>query len=164
MLFRSQAGLTGGVALGEIGVKSAKETAAAETAAQTAKTEAASQLYEQLTGEQKLDKELQEGMDAYSKTIRDEIGNKIAATKHGADDDEETVEKPELLKIYIGSALFAFTNPKGIILASILISRSEIFGIIDEIAMGSAMGAGAVEGSPAAPLKKKRFKKGIIKK
>jgi hypothetical protein len=26
------------------------------------------------------------------------------------------------------------------------------------------MGAGAVEGSPAAPFKKKRFKKGIIKK
>jgi cytidyltransferase-like protein len=40
----------------------------------------------------------------------------------------------------------------------------EIFGIIDEIAVGSAMGAGAVEGSPAAPFKKKRFKKGIIKK
>jgi hypothetical protein len=30
--------------------------------------------------------------------------------------------------------------------------------------MGSAMGAGAVEGSPAGPLKRKRFKKGIIKK
>jgi cytidyltransferase-like protein len=40
----------------------------------------------------------------------------------------------------------------------------EIFSIIDEIAMGSAMGVGAVEGSPAAPIKRKRFKKGIIKK
>ena len=40
----------------------------------------------------------------------------------------------------------------------------EIFGIIDEIAVGSAMGAGAVEGSSSGPLKKKRFKKGIIKK
>jgi hypothetical protein len=26
------------------------------------------------------------------------------------------------------------------------------------------MGVGAVEGSPAAPIKRKRFKKGIIKK
>lgn len=41
----------------------------------------------------------------------------------------------------------------------------EIFGIIEEIAMGSAMGAGAVEGSAAGPLiRRKRFKKGIIKK
>lgn len=41
----------------------------------------------------------------------------------------------------------------------------EIFGIIEEIAMGSAMGAGAVEGSSAGPLiRRKRFKKGIIKK
>jgi cytidyltransferase-like protein len=40
----------------------------------------------------------------------------------------------------------------------------EIFGIIDEIAMGSAMVTGAVEGSPAVPLKRKKFKKGIIKK
>jgi len=40
----------------------------------------------------------------------------------------------------------------------------EIFSIIDEIAMGSAMGVGAVEGSPAAPIKRKRLKKGIIKK
>lgn len=40
----------------------------------------------------------------------------------------------------------------------------EIFGIIDEIAVGSAMGAGAIEGSPAGPFKRKRFKKGIIKK
>jgi cytidyltransferase-like protein len=40
----------------------------------------------------------------------------------------------------------------------------EIFNIIDEIAMGSAMGAGAVDGYPAAPIKRKRFKKGIIKK
>jgi hypothetical protein len=30
--------------------------------------------------------------------------------------------------------------------------------------MGSAMGAGAVDGYPAAPIKRKRFKKGIIKK
>lgn len=40
----------------------------------------------------------------------------------------------------------------------------EIFSIIEEIAMGSAMGVGAVEGSSAGPLKRKRFKKGIIKK
>jgi len=40
----------------------------------------------------------------------------------------------------------------------------EIFSIIDEIAMGSAMGVGAVEGSPAAPIKRKRLNKGIIKK
>ena len=44
------------------------------------------------------------------------------------------------------------------------LSIKEIFGIIDEIAVGSAMGAGAVEGSPAGPFKKKRIKKGIIKK
>ena len=40
----------------------------------------------------------------------------------------------------------------------------EIFGIIDEIAMGSAIGVGAVEGSPTGSIKRKRLKKGIIKK
>jgi len=44
------------------------------------------------------------------------------------------------------------------------LSIKQIFGIIDEIAIGSSMGAGAVEGSPVGPFKKKRFKKGIIKK
>jgi hypothetical protein len=68
-------------------------------------------------------------------------------------DNSDSIDKHEARKI-----LFDLGLDFG------LEKAEELFNIIDEIAMGSAMGAGAVDGYPAAPIKRKRFKKGIIKK
>ncbi len=44
----------------------------------------------------------------------------------------ENSEKQGLVKTYIASTLFAFTNPKSIIVAAVLIAESGAFGIISE--------------------------------
>ena len=85
----AQAGLSTGMALGQIGVQSTKEVATAEQMAQQAKTEAAGQLYEQLTGEQKLDKEVQEGEKLAKVNLTNAIDEAINTTKGGGNDDEE---------------------------------------------------------------------------
>lgn len=85
----AQAGLSTGMALGQIGVQSTKEVAGAEQMAQQAKTEAAGQLYEQLTGEQKLEKEVQEGEKLAKVNLTNAMDEAINSTKGGGNDDEE---------------------------------------------------------------------------
>lgn len=85
----AQAGLSTGMALGQIGVQSTKDVASATQAGLQAKTEAAGQLYEQLTGEQKLEKEFEEGKKAKQINLDTEISNKIAETKDWSGDDED---------------------------------------------------------------------------
>lgn len=83
------AGTQSGLALGQVGVQAAKEVGGAEMGAVAAKTEAAAQLYEQLTGEQKLEKEAKEGGQVAATNLETEIANKISETSGAADDDEE---------------------------------------------------------------------------
>jgi hypothetical protein len=83
------AGTQSGLALGQVGVQAAKEVGGSEMGAAAAKTEAAAQLYEQLTGEQKLEKEAKEGGQAAATNLSTEIANKIAETSYAFDDDEE---------------------------------------------------------------------------
>ncbi|RQH32370.1 hypothetical protein D5R40_22425 [Okeania hirsuta] len=47
------------------------------------------------------------------------------------DINTDNMQKSGLIKTYLGSTLFALTNPKSIIVASILITESEIFNMID---------------------------------
>ena len=105
------AGMQTGMALGGIGTQSAKDVAAAETAATAAKTEAASQIYEQLTGEQKLEKELEEGMDAEDSNINTLMDNAINDTKHGGDDDEELAVQ-NLIDLYNSKKKYFDENPE----------------------------------------------------
>ena len=48
-----------------------------------------------------------------------------------SDINADNMKKSGLIKTYLESTLFALTNPKSIILASILITESEIFNMID---------------------------------
>ena len=48
-----------------------------------------------------------------------------------SDINADDMQKSGLIKTYLGSTLFGLTNPKSIIVASILITDSEIFNMID---------------------------------
>jgi len=104
------AGLQTGMALGGIGVSSAKDVGAAETAATQAKTEAAAQIYEQLTGEQKLEKEMEEGMAAETTNFDKAIDNAITTTKGGGDDNEELAVQ-NLIDLYNQNKKYFDENP-----------------------------------------------------
>ena len=104
------AGTKVGEVLGGIGVASAKDVSAADTAAQAAKSDAAAQLYEQLTGEQKLEKEMTEGMTAEETNVDNEINKAIESTKDSADDNEELAVQ-NLIDLYNQKKKYFDENP-----------------------------------------------------
>ncbi|NEO81139.1 LysE family transporter [Moorena sp. SIO4G3] len=65
------------------------------------------------------------------------------------DINADNMKKSGLIKTYLGSTLFALTNPKSIIVASILITESEIFNMIDynEVFLLSVILSGIFMGS-----------------
>lgn len=83
------AGTQAGMAVGGIDVQKAKEVGGLMAQQAGAKTEAAAQLYEQLTGEQKLEKETEEGLQLEKDNLQKDINTAIEETSGGGGDDEE---------------------------------------------------------------------------
>jgi len=94
------AGIQGGMAVGNLGIQQAKEVGGAELGAVGAKTEAAAQLYEQLTGEQKLEKEADEGTKAVATNLQTEIENAYNKTSGGGGNDDEEGAISNLAALY----------------------------------------------------------------
>lgn len=103
-------GLQNAMALGQIGVKSTQEGAAATEKAMNAKSEAAAQKYEELTAAQKLDKEVDEAKTAKNVDLNSAEDTLIAGTKGSFDDDEEAaVDK--LMQQYNNNKQFYDADP-----------------------------------------------------
>lgn len=85
----AQAGLSTGMALGQIGVQATKDVGTAEQQAIAAKQEAAGQKYEELTGTQTIEKELDEGTKQEKANLDTEIDKAINSTKGDTNDNEE---------------------------------------------------------------------------
>jgi len=94
------AGIQGGMAVGNLGIQQAKDVGGAELQAVGAKAEAAGQLYEQLTGEQKLEKEVEEGAKAKAVNLTTEIENAYNKTSGGGGNDDEEAAISNLAALY----------------------------------------------------------------
>ena len=106
----AEAGLQGGLMMGKLGLQEAAQVGAAEQEAAGAKTEAAAQLYEQLTGEQKLDKEMAEQQRGTAIDL-DNLTEKAISKTEGAFDDEEEEAVQNLINTYNSNAAEFDANP-----------------------------------------------------
>jgi hypothetical protein len=104
------AGLQGGLMMGKLGLEEAAQVGVAEQEAAGAKTEAAAQLYEQLTGEQKLDKEMAEQQRGTSIDLNNLIEDEINKTSYTFDDDEEAAVQ-NLINTYNSNSAEFDANP-----------------------------------------------------
>ena len=104
------AGLQGGLMMGKLGLEEAAQVGTAEQEAAGAKTEAAAQLYEQLTGEQKLDKEMAEQQRGTAIDL-DNLTEEAIAKTEGAFDDEEEEAVQNLINTYNSNADEFDANP-----------------------------------------------------
>ena len=106
----AEAGLQGGLMMGKLGLQEAAQVGAAEQEAAGAKTEAAAQLYEQLTGEQKLDKEMAEQQRGTMIDLTNLMEEEINKTKGNFNDDEEQAVQ-NLINLYNSNAAEFDANP-----------------------------------------------------
>ena len=139
------AGLQTGAALGQIGVTSAKEQAAALAASQEAKTEAAAQLYEQLTGEEKLDREVKEEQERVAATLATDVVDTIKQFEStGAlGDDDEDGALSALVSLYNEKKTDFDNNPakkKELIDKVIGITKEAIEGDYDDLGSSGSTG------------------------
>ena len=104
------AGIQGGLNVGALGTAEAEKVGAAELAAKAAKGEAAGQLYEQLTGEQKLEKEVEQQPKTEALNIKTEINDVVAGAKDTWGDDEDKALR-SLADIYERNKDLLANNP-----------------------------------------------------